>query len=80
LRKYWISWHYLIFTAVKPGQKRARWPQNLPDGPEEYRSVGGELGLVFGAPRAARDIEQASSAFAMASMVCGVSSASMLQI
>jgi hypothetical protein len=33
--------------------------------------VGGELGLVFDAPRAPRDIEQASSAFAMASMVCG---------
>jgi hypothetical protein len=38
LKKHWISWLYLNFTAVKPGQKRARWPQNLPDVPEEYRS------------------------------------------
>ena len=55
-RNDWFSWSYLKCGAVNPGQKRARWLQNLPDGPEEYRSGVGGLPLLLYAPRVPRDI------------------------
>ena len=52
----WFSWADLQYGAVNSGQKPARWRQNPPDGPEEYRSVVGGLLLRFHAPRVPRDI------------------------
>jgi len=52
----WISWPYLKYGAVNLGQKRARWLESVPDGPEEHRSGVDGLLLLFDAPRVPRDI------------------------
>ena len=52
----WFSWADLQYGAVNSGQKRARWLESVPDGPEEHRSGVGGLLLLFHAPRVPRDI------------------------